>query len=83
LINAFIINFSFNFGSYEVPFLLGNQQKELLPVYIYDYYVQGDITKLPLVMSLNIILSLFSIIFAGIVLRLSKSLPGGHIGGIK
>ncbi|WP_300558656.1 ABC transporter permease subunit [Companilactobacillus sp.] len=83
LINVFIINFSFNFGSYEVPFLLGSQQKELLPVYIYDFYVQGDFTKLPLVMSLNILLSLFSILFAALMLKISRSMPGGHLGGFK
>ncbi len=81
LVNAFIINFSFNFGSYEVPFLLGNQQKELLPVYIYNYYVQGDITQIPLVMSLNMILSVFSIVFAAVLLVISKKIPGGRIGG--
>lgn len=80
LINAFIINFSFNFGSYEVPFLLGNQQKELLPVYIYNFYVQGDITKMPLVMALNVILSVFSIIFALILLKISKSLSKWNQG---
>lgn len=82
IVNAFIINFSFNFGSYEVPYLLGNQTKEMLPVYIYDLYVQGDYTQLPMIMSLNLILSVFSIIFAGSVLWLSKHLPGGHTGGI-
>lgn len=82
IVNAFIINFSFNFGAYEVPYLLGNQTKELLPVYIYDLYVQGDYTQLPMIMSLNLILSVFSILFAGIVIWLSKHLPGGHTGGI-
>ncbi|MDA5386820.1 ABC transporter permease [Loigolactobacillus backii] len=83
LINAFIINFAFNFGSYEVPYLLGNQQRELLPVYIYDLYVQGDLTQLPLTMSLNLILSLFSILFAGLLLKIGRFLPGGHTGGSK
>lgn len=83
LMNAFIINFSFNFGSYEVPFLLGNQQNELLPVYIYNYYVQGDITQIPLVMSLNMILSIFAVIFAAMLIGVSRKLPGGRIGGVK
>lgn len=83
LINAFVINFSFNFGSYEVPFLLGNQSKELLPVYIYNYYVQGDVTQIPLVMSLNMILSIFSIAFAAVLIWFSKKIPGGRIGGIR
>ncbi|MQS52011.1 ABC transporter permease [Companilactobacillus mishanensis] len=83
LVNAFIINFSFNFGSYEVPFLLGNQQKELLPVYVYDLYVQGDITQIPHVMSLNLVLSLASIIIAAVAILISRKLPGGHNGGVR
>ncbi|MFD1672426.1 ABC transporter permease [Agrilactobacillus yilanensis] len=83
LLNAFIINFSFNFGAYEVPYLLGNPRRELLPVYIYDFYVQGDLTQMPLIMSLNILLSLFAVLCAGAVLYLSRRLPGGHLGGLK
>ncbi|APX73348.1 polyamine ABC transporter permease [Companilactobacillus allii] len=83
LMNAFIINFSFNFGSYEVPYLLGSQRQELLPVYIYDLYVQGDFSQLPLVMSLNLILSLFAIAFAGLIIFISHHISGGHNGGVK
>lgn len=81
LFNAFIIIFSFTFGSYEVPYLLGNQQAELLPVYIYNLYVQHDLTQMPLLMSLNLLLSLFTVLFAGLLLKVSRWLPGGRTGG--
>ncbi|MFC6170416.1 ABC transporter permease [Loigolactobacillus jiayinensis] len=83
LFNAFIIIFSFTFGSYEVPYLLGNQQAELLPVYIYNLYVQHDLTQIPLLMSLNLLLSVFTIAFAGLLLQVSRWLPGGRTGGLR
>lgn len=83
LFNAFIIIFSFTFGAYEVPYLLGNPKQMLLPIYIYDLYIQNDLTQMPLIMCLNILLSLFSVLFAGLVLKISRWLPGGHLGGLR
>lgn len=75
--NALIIVFSFSFGAYEVPALLGNSRLELIPVVIYDLYQQSDLTLRPLIMSLNGLLTMFVIGFDLLLLALSRLLPGG------
>lgn len=76
--NALIIVFSFSFGAYEVPALLGSQKYELLPVMIYELYQQSDLTLRPLIMSFNVVISVIAIGCASLLLLLSWWLPGGR-----
>lgn len=75
--NALIIVFSFSFGAYEVPALLGNQRLELIPVLIYNLYQQSDLALRPKIMSLNVLLILFVVGVDLFFLALSHILPGG------
>lgn len=76
--NALIIVFSFSFGSYEVPALLGSQTHELLPVMIYELYQQSNLALRPLIMSFNVVISVIAFAVAGLLLLLSWWLPGGR-----
>ncbi|MPM52075.1 Inner membrane ABC transporter permease protein YdcU [bioreactor metagenome] len=62
MISSFLILFSFSFGSFEVPFLIGPSSPKTLPVYAYLIYSSSDLYQRPLAMAINVIISLSSII---------------------
>lgn len=62
IISSFIILFTFAFGSYEVPFLIGPSTPKALPVYSYINYISSDLSKRSLAMVINTLLSILSFI---------------------
>lgn len=78
LATLFVIIFSFTFGSYEVPFLLGNRAQETVSIMAYDIFSQPDLLKRPMAMALNMIISLISIGISVLTLAVSHKLPGGR-----
>ncbi len=62
VISSFIILFSFAFGSYEVPFLIGPSTPKALSVYAYFNYISSDLSKRSLAMVINTILSVISFV---------------------
>ena len=62
IMSSFIILFSFAFGSYEVPFLIGPSTPKALSVYAYINYISSDLSKRSLAMVINTILSIISIV---------------------
>lgn len=78
LATLFVIIFSFTFGSYEVPFLLGNRAQETVSIMAYNIFSQPDLLKRPMAMALNIIISLMSIGISVLTLAVSHKLPGGR-----
>lgn len=62
IISSFIVLFSFAFGSYEVPFLIGPSTPKALAVYSYVNYISSDLSKRSLAMVINTILSIVSFI---------------------
>lgn len=57
IISSFIILFTFAFGSFEVPFLIGPSTPRSLPVHAYLSYISSDLTQRSNAMVINIILS--------------------------
>lgn len=60
IISSFIILFTFAFGSYEVPFLIGPSTPKALPVYAYVNYISSDFSNRSFAMVINVILSVVS-----------------------
>lgn len=57
--NAFCIIFTFAFGAYELPFLLGSTVPRALPVQAYTEYTHPDLQHRPYAMVLNMLLVIF------------------------
>ncbi|MFV0498895.1 MAG: hypothetical protein ACK5NF_02535 [Bacilli bacterium] len=53
--------FAFNFGSFEVPFILGNPKYESLSLMAYKYYSSPSVEQKPLAMVINVIILCISI----------------------
>ncbi len=62
VITAFIIIFSYSFGAFEVPYLLGATFPKALPVSAYIEYINIDLSNRPYAMVYNIMLMLISLI---------------------
>jgi putative spermidine/putrescine transport system permease protein len=60
ILSSFIIIFSFSFGSFEVPYLLGPTNPKTLPVKAYIEYTNPDLTHRPYTMVINMILTFYS-----------------------
>lgn len=60
--SSFIIIFSFSFGAYEVPFLLGSTVPKALPVAAYIEYSNPNLTNRPYAMVMNVILIFISLL---------------------
>ena len=66
LISLFIV-VSYIFSSFEIPFVLGTINPQMISVYTYNIFTQGDLTERPYLMAMTIILTLISIIFGSIM----------------
>nr|WP_243149535.1 ABC transporter permease subunit [Clostridium niameyense] len=69
ILSSFIIIFSFSFGTFEVPYLLGSTKPKALPVKAYIEYSNPDLVNRPYAMVINMILI---IICSFLVLLYSK-----------
>lgn len=68
--NAFLIVFSFSFGAYELPLLLGSTLPKALPVQAYVEYTHPDLTHRPIAMALNTIMLVICLATAVLYYRL-------------
>ena len=73
---AFLILFSFSFGAYEIPFILGNTKNKLLPVIAYEKYLSANLNDKPIFLSINVVMIIVGIIN---LIIYKKILNGGNI----
>lgn len=62
IIMGFIILFTFSFGAFEIPYLLGPSNSRALPISAYIYYKSVDLLQQPYAMVINICITCFSLI---------------------
>ncbi len=72
ILSGTIIVFAFTFGSYEVPFLLGQPYPSTLPVVAYQFYTDRDLVNRPIAMSLATITSIVIVFLVYIYMRLTQ-----------
>jgi len=59
---SFLILFSFSFGAYEIPYMLGNTSRKLLPVIAYEKYLSPNLNDKPIFLSINLVMIIVGII---------------------
>jgi putative spermidine/putrescine transport system permease protein len=80
---SFLITFAFDFGAFEVPFLLGSPAKITLPVKAYIDYLNPNFAFRPYVMVINVIISIISMILIWGYMKIYKHFAKqGRKGGI-
>jgi len=77
IVAASLIVFSFTFGAFEVPYLLGKTYPTILPVMAYNEYRDIDLSARPVAMAINIVIAAVTAAFAAAYLRLARDLGRG------
>lgn len=77
IVAASLLVFAFTFGAFEVPYLLGRTYPTILPVMAYNEYKDLELSARPVAMAINVLISLFTAIFAALYLRLARDLGRG------
>lgn len=62
IISNFLILYSYFFGAFELPYLLGNTKYKLLPVIAYEKYLNPNLNNRPEFYAINFIMLLFGIV---------------------
>jgi len=62
ILSAFLITFAFDFGAFEVPFILGSPSRLTLPVLAYFDHTNASLTARPAAMVTNVVISSISLI---------------------
>lgn len=75
LITSFLILFSFSFGAYELPYIIGNTSNKLLPVMAYEKYVSPNLYDKPIFLSINLVMIVIGVI---IIVIYKKVLDNGY-----
>lgn len=70
LITSFLILFSFSFGAYELPFMIGNTSNKLLPVIAYEKYLSPNLYDKPVFLSMNLVMIVIGLIILIIYKRI-------------
>ena len=66
---VFIIIFVYNFGSFEIPYVLGSSKPGLLSMRVYDYFFMKDLSLRPVAMAILMVIFVFSMSFVYIYSR--------------
>ncbi len=74
IVAASLIVFSFTFGAFEVPYLLGKTYPTILPVMAYNEYRDIDLSARPVAMAINIVIAAVTAAFAAAYLRFARNL---------
>lgn len=70
--SGFIILFTFSFGAFEIPHLLGPSSPNALPIMSYIYYNSVNLTDRPYAMVINMFIALFSFITVGVYITMYR-----------
>lgn len=71
---AFIILFLYDLGGFDVPWLLGAGNPQMISVTVYRLYFQGTLADRAVAMALLTLLALFAIAFVGVYTRTLRRL---------
>jgi len=74
--SAFIILFLYAFGSFDIPFVLGESHPGMLSIRVYDIFFQRDLSQRPLAMAILTLMFLFAALFAMLYNRFAAYLDG-------
>lgn len=72
VLSTSIIVFAFSFGSYEVPFLLGQPYPAALPVQAYLAYTDVDLASRSEAQAINVVIALITTVLILVYMRLSE-----------
>ena len=72
VLSTSIIVFAFSFGSYEVPFLLGQPFPAALPVLAYQAYTNVDLATRSEAQAINIFIAVVVIVLVLVYMRLTS-----------
>lgn len=67
---VFVIIFVYNFGSFEIPYVLGSSKPGLLSIRVYDYFFMKDLSLRPVAMAILMVIFIFSMLLVYIYSRL-------------
>ena len=62
ILSVFLITFAFDFGAFEVPFILGSPSRLTLPVLAYFDHTNASLAARPAAMVTNVVISFISLI---------------------
>ena len=83
ILSAFLITFAFDFGAFEVPFILGSPSRLTLPVLAYFDHTNASLTARPAAMVTNVVISFISLMLIWLYTRLFRLLTKrGLEGGV-
>jgi putative spermidine/putrescine transport system permease protein len=72
LVSASVLVFTFTFGGYEVPYLLGQRSPSLLPVTAYREYGRVDLAARPEAMALSVFIAGVASLLAWLYMHLRE-----------
>ncbi len=74
--SAFIILFLYAFGSFDIPFVLGESHPGMLSIRVFDIFFQRDLGQRPQAMAILTLMFVFSALFAMLYNRFAAYLDG-------
>lgn len=80
VVAASLVVFAFDLGAFEVPYLLGQDYPNMLPVTAYEEYQSIELSDRPNAMAINVLLALTTAAFAAAYLRVGRGLGGQRRG---
>lgn len=74
--SAFIILFLYAFGSFDIPFVLGESHPGMLSIRVFDIFFQHDLSQRPQAMAILTLMFVFAAVFAMLYNRFAAYLDG-------
>jgi putative spermidine/putrescine transport system permease protein len=71
---TFLILFLFSFGAFDIPYLIGTSNPEMLTIHVYNTYFKRDLALRPYAMAMLILMLLFSLSIIWIYAKLIRKI---------
>ncbi|HKJ99854.1 MAG TPA: ABC transporter permease subunit [Desulfotignum sp.] len=74
---SFIILFLYGFGSFDIPFVLGESRPGMLSIHVYNLYFKHDLARRPEAMAILTMMFFFAVIFIIAYAKIVQRLENG------
>ncbi|MDX2452575.1 sugar ABC transporter permease [Desulfosarcina sp.] len=74
---GFIILFLYNFGAFDIPFILSESRPGMLSIHVYNLYFKHDLARRPEAMAILTIMFGFAVLFIIVYSRVVRRLESG------
>jgi putative spermidine/putrescine transport system permease protein len=72
VVQAFAVVFLYGFGAFEIPYLLGNSDPQMIPVFVFNTYFHSPLARRPVAMAVLVSMTIVVVLIGAILIAVGN-----------